>query len=60
MPRHPDGYAEPDAQPLLPQRLAEIMGGRIPVANDRAEIPESLAQTLIGNATAAEIGWAAQ
>ncbi len=60
LPHFPDGYAEPDRSPRHPQSFAEIMGGRIPVANDRAEIPESLAQTLIGNATAAEIGWAAQ
>ena len=25
MPRHPDGFAEPDARPLFPQRLAEII-----------------------------------
>jgi hypothetical protein len=60
LPRFPDGYAEPDRSPRHPQSFAEIMGGRIPVANDRAEIPESLAQTLIGDATAAEIGWAAR
>ncbi len=59
-PRYPDGYAEPDRSPRHPQRLAEIMGGRIPLDDSGAEMPESLAQTLIGAATAAEIGWAAK
>ncbi|NJD25377.1 MAG: hypothetical protein FIB06_08205 [Betaproteobacteria bacterium] len=56
MPLWPQGYAEPEREPRLPQRHAEIMGGRIPVAPDRADIPESLADTLIGPETAREIG----
>ena len=55
-PLWPAGYAEPDSEPRLPQRYAEIMGGRIPLAAGRAEIPDSLADTVIGNATAGEIG----
>lgn len=54
-PRYPDGYAEP--QRGLPQEFAEIMAGRIPRSATQADIPESLEQTLIGPATAAEIGW---
>lgn len=57
LPRFPDGYAEPARNPLLPQEFAEIMGGRIPLSNTQADIPHSLAQTLVGPATAAEIGW---
>jgi hypothetical protein len=57
LPRYPDGYAEPDLSPRYPQRFAEIMAGRIPVAESQAEIPQSLDETLIGPATAAEIGW---
>ena len=57
LPQFPDGYAEPARQPLLPQEFAEIMGGRIPVSKIQADIPYSLAQTLVGPATAAEIGW---
>ncbi len=57
LPIHPAGYAEPYADPLLPQTRAEIMGGRVPITESRAEIPDSLADTLIGYATAAEIGW---
>lgn len=55
-PIFPDGYAEPERQPRLPQRLAEIMGGRIPQAPDRAEMPASLRQAVIGPLTAREIG----
>lgn len=57
LPRFPDGYAEPERSPLHPQTFAEIMGGRIPVSESRADIPESLGLTLIGPATANEIGW---
>jgi hypothetical protein len=56
-PRHPDGYAEPASDPLLPQRRAEIMAGRIPVSSGEAEIPASLAVCVIGPLTAREINW---
>jgi hypothetical protein len=55
-PIYPQGYAEPELDPRLPQRLAEIMGGRIPVDDRHAEIPASLADTVIGQETAKEIG----
>ncbi|MDR0777009.1 MAG: hypothetical protein LBE81_10300 [Azonexus sp.] len=57
-PIHPQGYAEPERSPLLPQKLAEIMGGRIPLAVDRSDIPPGLAATVIGPQTAREIGLA--
>lgn len=57
-PRFPDGYAEPNRLPLLPQEHAEIMAGRTPVAPDRAETPDSLDHVVVGPATAAEIRWA--
>jgi hypothetical protein len=56
-PRVPDGIAEPYKRPLLPQEHAEIMGGRIPLSATRFVIPTSLDQTVIGPATAREIGW---
>lgn len=56
-PLYPDGYAAPEARPLLPQTKAELMAGRIPVEEQRAEIPESLSQVVIGMATSREIGW---
>lgn len=51
----PDGLAEPDREPLYPQRYAEIMGGRIALAADDAIIPKSLKYTIIGPQTASEI-----
>lgn len=57
LPIFPQGYAEPGKQPRYPQAFAEIMAGRIPIANDTAEIPHGLSETLIGDDTAAEIGW---
>lgn len=55
LPSFPDGYAEPDRDPLLPQRFAEIMGGRIPVSEAEAMIPGSLRHAVIGDVTAREI-----
>lgn len=54
-PLAPDGIAEPDLSPLYPQRYAEIMGGRIALAPDDAEIPGHLDLVVIGPQTAAEI-----
>ena len=51
----PDGIAEPDRTPLYPQRYAEIMGGRIALAEDDSEIPSSLKYAVIGPLTASEI-----
>lgn len=56
-PLFPDGYAEPDLDPLLPQRLAEIMGGRIPITKSASEIPHSLDEVVVGPLTAREIAW---
>jgi len=56
-PLQPDGYAEPDRQPLYPQSFAELMGGRIPISSTEAETPESLQQVIVGAKTASEIGW---
>lgn len=56
-PYFPDGYAESDKQPTFPQDYAELMAGRIPVSAHQSEIPRSLAYTLIGELTAAELGW---
>jgi hypothetical protein len=56
-PFYPVGFAEPDKSPLYPQYFAELMAGRRPLSETNAEIPLSLAQTLVGNLTAKEIGW---
>ena len=57
LPLFPEGYAEPEKRPVYPQRLAEIMAGRIPVSATDAEIPEDLDRVIVGPLTAAEIGW---
>jgi hypothetical protein len=57
LPLYPAGYAEPDRRPRYPQVQAELMGGRIPLDAARAEIPDSLAEVVVGPATAVEIGW---
>jgi len=56
-PLYPDGYANPQARPRLPQRRAEIMAGRIPISETVAEIPADMTQVVIGGATAREINW---
>ena len=54
-PVFPEGYAEPERKPLHPQRKAEIMGGRIAVAEGDAMVPKSLKYAVIGEQTAEEI-----
>jgi hypothetical protein len=56
-PAHPDGFAEPDREPLYPQSFAELMGGRIPVSSAESTTPESLQQVIVGAKSASEIGW---
>jgi len=51
----PEGLAEPDRNPLYPQSHAEIMGGRIALAENDAVIPKSLKYAVIGQQTASEI-----
>ncbi|WJW76102.1 hypothetical protein QVG61_03140 [Thiohalobacter sp. IOR34] len=58
-PIYPDGFAEPERRPRYPQRLAEIMGGRIPLSPREARQPGRLGRTLLGTATAREIRWPA-
>jgi hypothetical protein len=53
----PDGYADPERDPLYPQDQAELMAGRIPVSATQAEQADSPRQTVIGPLTAREIGW---
>ncbi|MDB5808751.1 MAG: hypothetical protein JWN94_873, partial [Betaproteobacteria bacterium] len=57
LPLFPVGYAEPNAQPPLPQKFAEIMAGRIPLSPTSAETPAGLDETMIGAQTAREISW---
>jgi hypothetical protein len=55
IPEFPNGFAEPGLSPRFPQQFAEIMGGRIPLAEDDAVIPKSLRYVIIGDLTAEEI-----
>jgi len=57
MPVYPDGYAEPEREPLYPQDMAEIMACRIPLSEGKAAMPEGLFHTVIGRKTAQEIKW---
>jgi hypothetical protein len=57
LPSFPDGYAEPEREPLHPQTLAEVMAGRIPVSASHAIIPDGLRYVRVGPVTAAEIRW---
>ncbi len=59
-PLFPQGYGEPDAEPRYPQAWAEIMAGRIAISDDEAEMPDGLADVLVGPETATEIRWLAE
>jgi hypothetical protein len=56
-PLHPDGFAEPDKNPLYPQEYAEIMAGRLAETETEARTPDSLAHCIVGTKTAQEIKW---
>ena len=36
------GYADPNQQPLYPQRQAELMAGYVPLSQSKSKMPESL------------------
>ena len=57
LPVYPEGFVQPDREPLYPQSRAEIMAGRIPVAPGRAVQAGRLEKTAIGPETAGAIGW---
>jgi hypothetical protein len=56
-PSYPDGFADPDQQPLYPQERTEVMAGRRMVSEQLWEMPESLRDVVIGEKTATEINW---
>src|SRR6185437_4623598 len=59
IPIYPQGFANPEANPLYPQAQAEIMAGRRPLSPTELEMPSSLRDVVVGPATAAEIRWTA-
>lgn len=56
-PLFPLGYVEPALEPRYPQRLTEIMAGRYATGPRSFEMPASLADVRVGDATALEIRW---
>ncbi len=55
--RYPEGYVQPFADPLFPQRYAEVMAVDVPYSpTDEREI-RSLEDARVGYRTAAEMGW---
>ena len=56
-PYFPQGYANPELGKTHRQTKCEIMGGRTPLSEDIAVVPNSLNECLIGKETAREIGW---
>jgi hypothetical protein len=56
-PLFPIGYVEPDLEPRHPQRLTEIMAGRYATGAHSSEMPDSLADVRVGDATAHELRW---
>lgn len=54
-PRAPEGLADP--QRGYPQTQAELMAGSIALSEREAKLPDSLADCVVGEATAREIGW---
>jgi len=57
LPQYPDGFADPALKPVVPQKKAELMAGRIPLDEQHAAMPESLRSVVVGRLTAREIGW---
>jgi hypothetical protein len=56
-PIYPEGYGDPERQPRYPQELTEIMAGRYALDAHTFEMPASLADVVVGEATAREIRW---
>ena len=56
-PLYPNGYAEPNKEPLLPQRFTSIMARAKQINSSKFEVATHLRQTVINEVTASEIGW---
>ncbi len=55
--RTPEGLAEPDRSPPLPQRFAEVMVGEVPLGPAQGRLPTSLSEVRVGPVTARELRW---
>jgi hypothetical protein len=56
-PLFPQGFADPEQQPLYPQQRAEIMAGRRSLAAHDFDMPRGLAAVVVGPQSAREIRW---
>lgn len=56
-PVYPEGYADPDQDPLYPQYRGEIMAVRIPTSKSDFSMPAGLNDLVIGEKTCLEIQW---
>lgn len=54
---HPQGFVEPFANPLYPQRFAELMGVDIPLSPTLEKEVTKLSDVRVGHQTAAQMGW---
>jgi len=57
LPIFPQGFANPENDPLYPQTRAEIMAGRMAINEKVATFPKSLYRVVVGKETAKEINW---
>ncbi len=55
--RHPEGFVEPFAEPLYPQRWAELMAVDRPINHHMEAEVRSLDEVRIGHHSAAAMGW---
>jgi hypothetical protein len=56
-PIYPEGYGDPEREPRFPQEFTEIMAGRYALDEHTFEMPDSLNDVVVGEATAREIRW---
>jgi len=54
---HPQGFVEPFANPLYPQRFAELMAVDVPLNPGLEKEVNALSDVRIGHRTAADMGW---
>ncbi len=54
---HPEGYVEPFATPLFPQRFAELMAVDVPLSLRTEREVVDLSEVRVGHRTAEEFGW---
>ncbi len=53
----PEGLAEPDLVPQVPQRFVEIMTRGKPISSSEDRVLDTLDELAVGPATAREVGW---